>query len=351
MASFVIGIVAFAAIVTASSKLAPSQVLTTGYIERSLFSGPCATPFVEKKTTVLPLGACLEGIQGNRKITRSQLAVQKYKNSNVVDVLTQGYSDTKCKKKLGKPEVLVRITGDSKCSDHVQSMTSTVYSYRSQLPDLTAPGMVVTDFMSNNCGGILRVHPVGFNFYNSYQCTNSTISGSIFAQSMQIQVFSEFGYIYEYMEPDCKGAMQMINLNELTTRCLKYGPRSSTFSMNRMKYPTPAPVNVPYTVLDYNYLALGESAHHAIVQQLGATAVSYSLYTASGHCNLYVSTVAWPTTSSYAWASLRNTNPESVYAYDPCYEESCTQYVTVHASSMDEGSANVICQLQYSIQF
>ena len=142
---------------------------------------------------------------------------------------------------MGKSEKLVTAK-DGECVNGQWGTSSSVTSYTKPKPQYANDGLVVTEFMGSTCGGPNQVNPTELNFYGNYACTNNTLSGSVFMQSMM--VYSDNNYIYEYAEPNCMGMSSYISLANVPN-CLNYGSRSALVKVNRYVPPTPAPVNYP----------------------------------------------------------------------------------------------------------
>ena len=246
----------------------------------------------------LPLGACIENVQGNNKILRSRLSLQTYKSSTVIDLNAQGYSDTLCKKKLGKPEKLVSANNEE-CVNGQWGMSSSVTSYTKPTPQYTADGMVVTEFLGSSCGGSKHVNPTSLNYYSNNMCTNNTLSGSALTQSMMVN--SDAQYVYEYAEPNCMGMSNYISLVNVRS-CLNYGTHSSLVKT------APGP---GWFYFGTNDIPVNGYFTYSISVVPGSNSVDFDVRTISGSCSMYVSLQPYPTPWSYTWSS----GPAGDHAY------------------------------------
>ena len=342
-----------------AAKLTPDKLLTSGFAGYTEFNGPCGNlGRIERERYDFALSHCYdESGNGNPKVKSAKRMLQTYKRSTTVDFMEQRYTDMNCKKKLGKPVKVGRFNLN-KCYD--SDAGSLTYSYHPKLVPVTLPGLVVTQFKGATCGGAAHKNPILSTYLASFQCINTTIGNNENMNS--VIVYADYGYGYEYSEPNCAGSSMPIYFNSFPNNCQGMGSHSALYTVNRaptnppvmsptyapvVSYPTPAPVQDPmYTYFPTESVDYATYVYHTVYVSENTTGVDLVMASLSGDCDIYASTNMNPSASMYSWKSTSGMSPEYLSAMYPCGAQGgCELYVGVYGFTAGN------CQLGYKINW
>jgi len=291
-----------------------------------------------------------------------KLSLQTYKASNAADIKVQPFTDSKCKKKAGK-EVNVTRVQMTACMNGNMGSLKNMHSLTP--PNFVAPGLVVSSFHGRTCGATTASQPAADPFkvsiYGNDVCTNNTISDNIFMKSMR--TYPQYGYVYEFSEPDCFGMSTYLSLpggqypNSNVGSCLDYKTHSARIDVNMAgptSMPTYAPISGPNHLFNASIIPVAMRQEYTIAVPPGTMSIDATLFSYEGDCNVYVSTITFPTENmNIMWSSTLTTSPEYVMNINNVwtYGAPLSQAVSVLYVSVYGVGVNNFCQFGYNINW